>query len=66
LDSVDGPPNVILADGSMPGARWYPGTRVNYAEHMLRGEGLADNALAVLAESQTREPTAWTLSCAIK
>ncbi len=31
------PHQVALADGSMPGARWFPGARLNYAEHALRG-----------------------------
>lgn len=26
-----------LADASMPGARWFPGVTLNYAEHALRG-----------------------------
>lgn len=32
----DEPPGEVLADASMPGARWFPGTRLNYAEHALR------------------------------
>lgn len=27
----------VLADRSMPGAVWFPGARLNYAEHALRG-----------------------------
>jgi acetoacetyl-CoA synthetase len=39
----------------MPGAEWFPGARLNYAEHMLGGE--ADRARpAVIAHSQTRAP----------
>ncbi len=29
------PPEVALADASMPGAKWFPGATVNYAEHAL-------------------------------
>ena len=29
-------PRQALADPAMPGARWFPGTRLNYAEHALR------------------------------
>jgi acetoacetyl-CoA synthetase len=29
------PPGVALADRSMPGAKWFPGSRVNYAAHAL-------------------------------
>ena len=30
-------PEVALVDRSMPGARWFPGATLNYAEHALRG-----------------------------
>ncbi|WP_333770246.1 acetoacetate--CoA ligase [Streptomyces sp. IBSBF 2435] len=30
------PYDAVLADDSMPGARWFPGATVNYAEHALR------------------------------
>ena len=26
----------VLAERSMPGAKWFPGARLNYAEHVLR------------------------------
>ncbi|MFJ6139000.1 acetoacetate--CoA ligase [Kitasatospora sp. NPDC092286] len=29
-------PEAVLADPAMPGARWFPGARLNYAEHALR------------------------------
>jgi acetoacetyl-CoA synthetase len=29
------PPNRALADAAMPGAQWFPGGRLNYAEHLL-------------------------------
>jgi acetoacetyl-CoA synthetase len=40
--------------GEMPGARWFPDARLNYAAHVLRMPGLADDDPAVLAYSQTR------------
>jgi acetoacetyl-CoA synthetase len=30
------PHTAVLADRSMPGARWFPGARLNFAEHVLR------------------------------
>ncbi|MGF1429226.1 acetoacetate--CoA ligase [Kitasatospora sp. LaBMicrA B282] len=30
------PPQAVLADPAMPGARWFPGATLNYAEHALR------------------------------
>jgi acetoacetyl-CoA synthetase len=29
------PPTEVVVSPVMPGARWFPGTRVNYAEHVL-------------------------------
>ena len=37
----------VLADRSMPGARWFTGAQVNYAEQILRGKD--DSAVAMLA-----------------
>ena len=58
----DTPVTTVLADAVMPGARWFPGTQVNYARHLLvdadRG-GVAAGAsaalLAIIAYSQTRD-----------
>ena len=41
-----------LADPVMPGARWFPGTQVNYAAHALRSEPLGP---ALIGLSQSRE-----------
>jgi acetoacetyl-CoA synthetase len=48
-------PTAALASASMPGAVWFPGARLNYAEHALRhvDDGRRDE-LAVIARSQTR------------
>jgi acetoacetyl-CoA synthetase len=45
----------VLGSRAMPGVEWFPGARLNYAEHML---GRDDDAgeTAVLAHSQTRDP----------
>ena len=45
------PPTAVLAQRSMPGARWFPGATLNYAEHALRRR---DDTPAVIARSQTR------------
>src|SRR2546423_2317856 len=42
----------VLADRSMPGAVWFPGARVNYAEHIFRGKD--DDAVAMVARSELR------------
>jgi acetoacetyl-CoA synthetase len=48
------PPTAVLADAAMPGARWFPGATLNWAEHVLRMPGRDDADPVVLAYSQTR------------
>jgi acetoacetyl-CoA synthetase len=43
----------VLARDSMPGAQWFPGARLNYAEHLLGTDEDTDR-VAVVAHSQTR------------
>jgi acetoacetyl-CoA synthetase len=47
-----------LADASMPGAVWFPGARLNYAEHLFRGKRSDD--LAIIHASELRELGEWT------
>src|SRR5262245_57349676 len=60
-DHFDGiahaPPTGSLVEAHMPGARWFPGATLNYAEHALRLPGRADDDLVVIGRSQTRGPT---------
>ncbi|HEY7207422.1 MAG TPA: acetoacetate--CoA ligase [Gaiellaceae bacterium] len=48
------PYETVLAGESMPGAVWFPGARLNLAEHMLGADDDADQ-VAVVAHSQTRD-----------
>jgi len=50
----------VLSGHTMPGARWFPGATLNYAEHVLRMPGVADDETIVLSYSQTREPVTLT------
>ncbi len=45
----------VLGSRTMPGADWFPGARLNFAEHMFGSDDDLD-AVALLARSQTREP----------
>ena len=45
---------------TMPGARWFPGSRVNFAEHMLRYEGAANASDVVFVHSSELRPLART------
>jgi acetoacetyl-CoA synthetase len=49
-------PRGVLTDASMPGARWFPGATLNYAEHALApGPGKADGDLAVIFRREDGE-----------
>jgi acetoacetyl-CoA synthetase len=50
--------DAVLGSRSMPGASWFPGTTVNYAEHAFRGR--ADDALALIAGGEDRADEEWT------
>jgi acetoacetyl-CoA synthetase len=53
-------PTDDLAEAGMPGARWFPGAALNYAEQALRLPGRAPDDVVVLGRSQTRGDTALT------
>jgi len=48
----------VLADASMPGAVWFPGARLNYAERLFRGK--PDERVAIVHASEARGPAEWT------
>jgi acetoacetyl-CoA synthetase len=59
---VEGDPGeAVLASATMPGASWFPGAALNYAQHVLRAPGLAGGDPVVLAHSQTRGPRTLTV-----
>lgn len=51
-------PTAVLGDARMPGAEWFPGAMLNYAEHALRHEDRS--AVVIEAHSQTRPPITLT------
>jgi acetoacetyl-CoA synthetase len=50
---VEGDYDQVLASREMPGASWFPGTRINYAEHLFRGKD--ESAVAIAHASELRE-----------
>jgi acetoacetyl-CoA synthetase len=48
------PSTSVLASDAMPGATWFPGARLNFAEHLV-GDDDDIGAVAVVAYSQTRD-----------
>jgi len=57
----DTPYRRVRSQREMPGAIWFEGARVNYAEHLLRHESRAPDAPALLHASELRplESTSW-------
>ncbi|MFZ0974505.1 MAG: acetoacetate--CoA ligase [Solirubrobacteraceae bacterium] len=51
----------VLGARAMPGAEWFPGARLNYAEHLIGLEEDRDR-VAVVARSQTRGPRELTFA----
>ena len=56
----DAPYERVLDGRAMPGTTWFPGARVNYAEHMLRYEERAAPGEAALVHSSELRPLAQT------
>jgi acetoacetyl-CoA synthetase len=48
-------PTAVLASGTMPGAEWFPGGTLSFAEHALRSASDRPHEVALLARSQTRD-----------
>jgi acetoacetyl-CoA synthetase len=53
-------PTAALAAPRMPGAEWFPGVALNYAEQALKLPGRGDGDSVVIGESQTRGPSSLT------
>jgi acetoacetyl-CoA synthetase len=45
------PPERVLGRRAMPGAEWFPGARLNYAQHVLRRERPGEPALLHVSET---------------
>ena len=55
---VEGSYDAVLGSRSMPGAQWFPGARVSYAEHLFRSK--PDDRVAIRAASELRAVEEWT------
>ena len=53
-------PSAVLESRSMPGARWFPGARLNWAEHALARASERPDEVAIVARSQTRAESVYT------
>ena len=50
----------VLADPAMPGARWFPGVRLNYVDQVLRHRGRSGPAVIGVDEDGTRTEIGWS------
>lgn len=53
------PPSTVVDSMSMPGAHWFPGTRVNFAAHLLQQGDDEDLALVALTEATPPREMSW-------
>jgi acetoacetyl-CoA synthetase len=56
---ADGAPEPVLGAASMPGARWFPDARLNYAEHIFRQASAERPALVVRDEACDGREVSW-------
>ncbi|MEU6263596.1 acetoacetate--CoA ligase [Saccharopolyspora shandongensis] len=54
------PYETVLVERTMPGARWFPGARINYAEHVVRSLRERREDVMVKSRSQTNGAVDWT------
>jgi acetoacetyl-CoA synthetase len=53
------PPTAVLGRRAMPGAEWFPGARLNYAQHVLRRERPGEDALYHQSETTPLAGLSW-------
>jgi acetoacetyl-CoA synthetase len=55
FEVTDAPAGRALADPRMPGTRWFPDARLNWADQALRLRTRQDDDVVIVSRSQTRE-----------
>jgi acetoacetyl-CoA synthetase len=56
---ADGERTAVLASREMPGAEWFPGTSLNYAEHVFAGKDDAETAILHASELRELDQLSW-------
>jgi acetoacetyl-CoA synthetase len=51
----------VLGKRTMPGAEWFPGAQLNYAEHVLRNERARTDALLFMSETTPLTGVPWEI-----
>ncbi len=52
-------PSTVLASRAMPGAEWFPGTRLNYAAHLFRDRDPGQTAIVHASELRGQAEWSW-------
>jgi acetoacetyl-CoA synthetase len=63
---MEGECTAVVSADPLPRTRWFVGTRMNYAEHILRNENKGDGARVMLHHSSELRPSAtmsWAETC---
>jgi acetoacetyl-CoA synthetase len=55
------PPTAVLGRRDMPGAQWFPGARLNFAQHVLRQERPGEDAVLFRNETTRLAGLPWEL-----
>ncbi|HEU5143453.1 MAG TPA: acetoacetate--CoA ligase [Solirubrobacterales bacterium] len=56
---ADGERGAVLASREMPGAEWFPGTQLNYAEHVFAGKEGGETAILHASELRELDELSW-------
>ena len=56
---VEGGYDRVLGSRDMPGAEWFPGASVNFAEHVFRGKDPAAPAVSFATETSPLQTWSW-------
>jgi acetoacetyl-CoA synthetase len=56
---ADGDPSPVLGSREMPGAEWFPGTALNYAEHVFAGKESGETAVLHASELRELDELSW-------
>jgi acetoacetyl-CoA synthetase len=56
---ADPPPRAVLSTRRMPGARWFEGAKLSYAEHVLRFAADERTAIVRVGEDQPDQEISW-------
>src|SRR5215204_4281947 len=56
---IDAPYESVMGSPDMPGAEWFPGAELNYAEHLFRGARAGATAIVHASESQPLAELTW-------